>query len=157
MKCPICGANVLHARSRICKCPKCSFIGTTDDIVELSGGIRKIDTILETMKDKKEYLLDARREALKGNVAYLNHVLEKTGSNPSQNYSSSNLALSRRSSSGSKLGLMIASLELGAFMSWLIDNCYALVDGDLQPTQTVIPFIFLFQALILLAVSWKRY
>lgn len=155
MKCPICGANVLHTRPHICKCPKCSFVGTPKYIMKLLDDIRKIDTILKRMEDEKEYLLDVRREALKGNVAYLNRVLNEVSSNPSQNPSSSNPAMAKRPSSASKLGLMIASLELGAFVSWVVDNGYELASGNLPSTQALIPFILLFQALILLVISWK--
>lgn len=155
MKCPICGTNLLHVRSDLFECPQCLFVGSPKNVMEIISYIRKIDAIIETKEDEKEYLLDARREALlKGNAVYLKRVLNDVGLNFPQTTSSSNPVVAKKPSFASTLGLMIASLELGAFMSWFIDNCYELTSSHLPLTQALIPFIILFQALILLVVAW---
>jgi len=156
LKCPICGAELIHIRGDLCKCSQCLFAGDPKNITELKRNIRKIDAIIKIKEDEMEYLLDARREAiLKGNAVYLRQVLNDISLTPSQANSSSYPTVAKTLSSRNKLGLMIASLELGAFLSWLIDNCYELTSGNLPLVQTLIPFIILFQAIILLAVSWE--
>lgn len=155
LKCPICGAELIHVRG-LCKCSQCLFAGDPKNIMELKRNIRKIDAIIQMKEDEKEFFLEARKEAiLKGNVVYLRQVLNDISLTQPQANSSSYPTVAKTLSFRSKLGLMIASSEVGAFLRWLIDNCYELSSGNLPLVQTLIPFIILFQAIILLAVSWE--
>lgn len=155
MKCPRCDATLLGVGGDLYECPQCFYIGSFKGILEFKKTIRQVDSIIETKEAEKEYLLDARREAiLKGNTVYLQKVLTENSSYSPQVYSSSCPVIVKRKSFRSKLGLMLASVELGAFMSWLLDNFYALMDGKLPLIQGVLPFVFLFQSVILLVVSW---
>lgn len=150
MKCPRCRTELLHVKGNICECPQCTFMASPKDVKEFTSNIRKIDAIIKANKDENEYLLDARSQALiRGNIAYLQEVLAEIGSTPNS-YPTNNPSLA------SKLGLMIASIELGSFMSWFVDNCYQLAEGKIPSIQALIPFIFLFQAVILLVVSWHN-
>lgn len=153
MKCPICGTNLAYVRYDLCECPECLFGGEPKKILQLIGYLKEIDDIIERLENERDYLLNTRKEALiYENLTRLQQVLREQRH---QTPSSSCLTVTENLSTTRRLGLMIASLELGAFVGWFIEYYYELASGYLPLPQALLPFMFLFQAMLLLVVSWK--
>jgi hypothetical protein len=134
-------------------CPQCLFTGNLDDILEFTESLRKIDGMIDTLEARRTFLLEARRDAvLNGSIVYLRKVLTDIKLNPSIVTANCYQMFHQKSPPARRRGMVVATVELSAFMGWFVGNYYALMDGKLPLAQAAIPFIFLFQSLILFSV-----
>ncbi|MCW3985328.1 MAG: hypothetical protein NWE91_02825 [Candidatus Bathyarchaeota archaeon] len=139
-KCPNCGAPLNESPDGLHDCTQCEVHGDNERIKRIEAGLHVIDPLIEQDTKKLRERENLRRFIIR--FAPPPSLVIKT-----ENFEELEKK-SMESPFKTRLGFLIGSMEVAAFLGWFTTNIHNFVNGKLHSIEFMVPFLILLQGIV---------